>query len=87
MWSNLQSLGPGTGQPVGFSSIMLPSFAPWATGVLIDRVSATLPWLASVDMLEPLLGLDVEMRSWKKSRGSWFGNELWETDSCHFTCG
>lgn len=59
------SLEPGAGQPVGFPSI---SLAPWATGVLMDRVSATLPWLASVDMLEPLLGFDVKMRNWKKGR-------------------
>lgn len=62
------SLEPGVGQPVGFPSIMLSSLAPWATGVLMDRVSATPPWLASVDMLEPLLGLYVKMRNWKKGR-------------------
>lgn len=62
------SLGPGAGQPVGFPSIMLPSLTPWATGVPIGRFCTTLPWLASVDMLEPFLGLNVEIRSWKKSR-------------------
>lgn len=69
------SSGPGTEQPVGFPTIVLPSPAPWASGVRMDGVSTALPSLASVGMLEPLLCLGVEMRRGKRGEGHGLVNE------------
>lgn len=69
------SSGPGTEQPVGFPTIVLPSPAPWASGVRMDGVSTVPPSLASMGMFETLLCLSVEMRRGKREEGHGSVNE------------